>query len=132
MAILVTSWTIAMDMVLVEGALETEDHTVAVRPIVVTKIGSIVGLAVDRVPTVVGEIVAIDTTVVDMTPIGGGMTTMTIGRNMMMTDDGAPPVAIAARSGALRTMVGSLVSMMSYLTSQREEGGVSAEAAVLP
>ena len=130
-----------MDMVLVEGALETEDRTVVVRPIVVTETGGIVGLTVDRIPTVVGEIVAIESTVVDMTPIGEGMTMMTIGRDTMMTDDGAPPVAIAARAGAvpvnatklrLRTVVGSLVSLLSFLTSQWEERGVSAEAAVLP
>ena len=134
--LLVTSWTIAMDMVLVEGALETEDRTVAVHPIVVIEIGGIVGLEVDRVPTVVGEVVAIDTTV-----IGGGMTTMTIGKDTMMTDVVAPPGAIAARAGALlvnetklclRTVVGSLgVILLSFLTSQREEAGVPAEAAVL-
>ena len=121
--LLVTSWTIAMDMVLVEGALVTEDRTVAVRPIVVIEIGGIVGLGVDRVPTVAGEIVVIDITV-----IGGGMTT-TIGNDMTMTDGGAPPVAIVARAGVLpvnatklclRTVVGSLVViLLSFLTSQK-------------
>jgi hypothetical protein len=70
------------------------------------------------------------------------MTTMTIGRDTMMTDDVAPPVAIAARAGALlvnetklclRTVVGSLGAiLLSFLMSQREEAGVPAEAAVLP
>lgn len=122
--LLVTSWTIAMDMVLVEGALVTEDRTVAVRPIVVIEIGGIVGLGVGRVPTVAGEIVVIDITV-----IGGGMTTTTIGNDMTMTDGGAPPVAIVARAGVLpvnatklclRTVVSSLVViLLSFLTSQK-------------
>ena len=121
--LLVTSWTIAMDMVLVEGALVTEDRTVAVRPIVVIEIGGIVGLGVGRVPTVAGGIVVIDITVI------GGMTTTTIGNDITMTDGGAPPVAIVARAGVLpvnatklclRTVVGSLVViLLSFLTSQK-------------
>lgn len=124
-----------MDMVgaAVGGALETGAHTVTLHPIAAIETGGIVGLraipAVDRVRTAVEGIVTIDTVGVTMV-IGGGMRTVMIEKDTMMTGAGVLPADIAARAGAdpdivimrcLQTVAGSTARLVTFLMSLRRE-----------
>ena len=117
----------------VGGALETGAHTVTLHPIAAIETGGIVGLraipAVDRVRTAVEGIVTIDTVGVTMV-IGGGMRTVMIEKDTMMTGAGVLPADIAARAGAdpdivimrcLQTVAGSTARLVTFLMSLRRE-----------